>query len=78
RREAEAVIRELEGEGVWDRPVVTRVEPFMAFYRAEDYHQEFYRQNPEHRYCQLVITPKVTKFREHFFARLKAGAEGSP
>jgi peptide-methionine (S)-S-oxide reductase len=73
---AEEVIREIEAEGIWDSPIVTQVEPFEAFYRAEDYHQEYYKKNPYQGYCQVIIAPKVAKFRKHYFERLKNQAEG--
>jgi peptide-methionine (S)-S-oxide reductase len=68
---AEDVIREMEGAGVWDDPIVTQVEPLDAFYRAEDYHQEYYRNNPYQPYCQVVIRPKVAKFRQTYMDRLE-------
>lgn len=73
KADAEAVIRELEAEGVWDSPIVTEVTPFDRFYAAEDYHQEYYRNNPNQPYCMIVISPKVAKFRKAFASRLKAG-----
>ncbi|HEX9028815.1 MAG TPA: peptide-methionine (S)-S-oxide reductase MsrA, partial [Anaerolineales bacterium] len=69
---AEAVIRELEQAHVWDKPVVTQLNPFTAFYPAEDYHQDYFANNPNQPYCQVVIAPKVAKFRSHFLERLKA------
>jgi peptide-methionine (S)-S-oxide reductase len=50
---------------------VTQVAPFTKFYRAEDYHQEYYQNNPDQPYCRAVIAPKVTKFRQHYLAKLK-------
>lgn len=68
---AEDVIAELDAAGIWGRPIVTEVTPFQAFYPAEDYHQEYYRRNPYQGYCQVVIAPKVAKFRKEFMDRLK-------
>jgi peptide-methionine (S)-S-oxide reductase len=68
---AEAVVRELEAEKVWRRPVVTRLEPFVAFYPAEEYHRDYFRRNPERAYCQAIIAPKVAKFRKAHAAQLK-------
>jgi peptide-methionine (S)-S-oxide reductase len=68
---AEAVIAELEAGHIWDDPIVTQVVPFEAFYPAEDYHQEYYQKNPWQGYCQVVISPKVAKFRKRFAERLK-------
>jgi peptide-methionine (S)-S-oxide reductase len=69
---AEEVITELEAEGVWNDPIVTEVTPFEAFYIAEDYHQEYYRNNAYQPYCQVVIAPKVAKFRKQYLEKLKA------
>jgi peptide-methionine (S)-S-oxide reductase len=67
---AEAVIAELNAAGVRGRPVVTEVTPLPTFYKAEDYHQEYFRTNPSAGYCQVVIAPKLAKVREHFRDRL--------
>jgi peptide-methionine (S)-S-oxide reductase len=56
---------------LWDAPIVTEVVPFPAFYRAEDYHQEYFRRNEGQPYCQVVIAPKVAKFRAQHLAKLK-------
>lgn len=71
---AEQVIKELEQEKVWDDPIVTEVVPFEAFYPAEDYHQEYFKNNPNQPYCQVVVAPKVAKFRKHYLSQLKATA----
>jgi peptide-methionine (S)-S-oxide reductase len=68
---ARQVITELDAARIWERPIVTEVVPFQAFYRAEDYHQEYYRQNPGQPYCQAVVAPKVAKLRKQFASRLK-------
>jgi peptide-methionine (S)-S-oxide reductase len=65
------VIQEIEAEKIWDKPVVTQLEPFKDFYIAEDYHQEYFKKNPYQGYCQMVVAPKVAKFRQKFAARLK-------
>lgn len=69
---ARDVIAEIDRAGVWDSPIVTEVAPLTAFFPAEGYHQEFFRRNPGQSYCQLVIAPKVAKFRKEHLARLKA------
>ncbi len=69
---AESVIQEIQGQKVWDDPIVTEVTPFQAFYPAEDYHQEYFAHNQYQPYCQVVIAPKVAKFRKHYLERLKA------
>ncbi|MBI4611557.1 MAG: peptide-methionine (S)-S-oxide reductase MsrA [Candidatus Rokubacteria bacterium] len=66
------VIGELDGAGLWGGPIVTEATPVSAFYPAEAYHQEYFRRNPSQRYCQLVVAPKVAKFRKQHAARLKA------
>jgi peptide-methionine (S)-S-oxide reductase len=69
---AEQVIAELEAARLWPDPIITEIAPLTDFFKAEDYHQEYYAQNPEQGYCQAVITPKVAKFRKEFLSRLKA------
>jgi peptide-methionine (S)-S-oxide reductase len=71
RRTAGEVIRELEAERVWGDPIVTEITPAVEFYRAEDYHQEYFRNNASQPYCAYVVAPKVKKFREKFGARRK-------
>lgn len=71
KRVAEEAIRDLEAEGVWDNPVVTQVVPITEFYPAEAYHQEYFARNPGAGYCQVVIAPKVSKFRKQHLSRLK-------
>jgi peptide-methionine (S)-S-oxide reductase len=70
---AEHVIKGITAAGIWDAPIVTQVEPLKAFYKAEDYHQKYFENNPRQQYCQIVIAPKVRKFREHYRERLKVG-----
>ena len=68
---AEEVIAELNDAGIWGDPIVTEVVPFEAFYPAEEYHQEYFRRNPNQGYCRVVIAPKVAKFRKQYLDRLK-------
>jgi peptide-methionine (S)-S-oxide reductase len=68
---AEDVIRELDAARVWDQPIVTQIAPLDVFYPAEDYHQEYFDRNGYQPYCQVVIAPKVAKFRSRFADRLK-------
>ncbi len=68
---AEAAIAELNAAKVWDDPIVTEVAPLKEFYPAEDYHQEYYVNNPYQGYCRIVIAPKVAKFRQKYLQRLK-------
>ena len=69
---AERRIAELNAAGIWDAPIVTEVVPLVKFYPAEDYHQEYFRTNPEQSYCQFVVAPKVAKFRKQFASKLRA------
>jgi peptide-methionine (S)-S-oxide reductase len=70
RETAKQVIDELNREKVWDDPIVTQLVPFTTFYSAEKYHQDYYSQNPNQPYCQVVIAPKVAKFRKAYLDRL--------
>jgi len=72
KRTAEEVISELETEGIWNGPIVTEIAPFDEFYVAEDYHQNYFRNNGFQPYCQVIIAPKVAKFRKEYLERLKA------
>lgn len=74
RADAEAVIRELTDAKLWPNPIVTEVTKFEKFYMAEDYHQEYFANNPYQPYCMAVVAPKVVKFRKHFVDRLKKQA----
>jgi peptide-methionine (S)-S-oxide reductase len=71
---AKEVIRELEQAKLWSNPIVTEVTPIANYYVAEDYHQEYFANNGGQPYCQIVVAPKVAKFRKHYFEKLKAVA----
>jgi peptide-methionine (S)-S-oxide reductase len=71
REDAEKIIAEMNAEKVWDAPIVTEVKPLKDFYSAEAYHQEYYQNNPSQPYCQVVIAPKVAKFRQKYFEKLR-------
>lgn len=68
---AEASLRETDASGLWDDPIVTEIEPLRNFSVAEDYHQNYYANNPNAGYCQVVIAPKLKKFRQEFSHLLK-------
>ena len=68
---AEEMIAKLGGEKLWSSPIVTEVQPLTAFYKAEEYHQHYFRQNPEKAYCQAVVAPKVAKAHKLFLPKLK-------
>ena len=67
---AEQTIQELDAARLWLTRIVTEVVPFTIFYKAEDYHQNYYQNNPSQGYCQVVIAPKVAKFRKKFLEKL--------
>jgi peptide-methionine (S)-S-oxide reductase len=71
RMVAQELIRELDAEGIFSRPIVTEVRRVTTFFPAEDYHQEYFRNNPQQPYCSYVVAPKVKKFREKFAAKLR-------
>lgn len=63
---AVAVKEKIQAEKVFSDPIVTAIEPFTSFYPAEEYHQNYYAKNPDQGYCQMIIDPKVAKFRKKF------------
>ncbi len=67
----EKAIAQTAASAEWKGKIVTQVEPFAHFYKAENYHQEYFKLNGTQPYCQLVVAPKVAKFRKHFSAWLK-------
>jgi peptide-methionine (S)-S-oxide reductase len=71
KRIAEETIAELNAAKVWDAKIVTQVVPLEEYYKAEDYHQEYFERNPYQPYCQAVVAPKVSKFRRKFLEKLK-------
>jgi len=71
KKVADEVMRDVEASRIWNAPLVTKLEPFKAFYKAEDYHQSYYANNSNQPYCRVIIAPKVAKFREKYRARLK-------
>ena len=71
KRLAEHYKKELDASGAFDSPIVTEILPLTKFYKAEDYHQNYYRQNGNQGYCQFVIRPKMEKFRKVFQDKLK-------
>ncbi len=71
QEEAKSFIRHLIAEKIYEKPIVTGLEPGIIFYPAEEYHQNYYAKNPSAGYCQLVINPKLAKFRKKFQKLLK-------
>jgi peptide-methionine (S)-S-oxide reductase len=72
RARAEQVIREFTESNVWQAPIVTELVPLTNYSPAEEYHQDYFRKNPEQQYCQAVVAPKVGKLRKHFYQQLRA------
>ena len=70
RETAERMKSELNTSGTWKNPVVTEIVPFEVFYKAEDYHQNYFRDNPTQDYCRYVIAPKLDKFEKVFRLKL--------
>lgn len=71
KKAAESIIAELNKAKVYNSPIVTKTEPFKAFYKAEDYHQNYYANNKNQPYCKMVIQPKIEKFEKVFKDKLK-------
>ena len=65
---ANQIIDQLNESGAYKNPIVTEVIPLQAFYPVEDYHQDYFTNNPEQAYCQIVIAPKIEKFKKVFDA----------
>ncbi|HJS84454.1 MAG TPA: peptide-methionine (S)-S-oxide reductase MsrA [Acetobacteraceae bacterium] len=74
RQTAEAVMREITEARLWPAPLTTEIQPLEAFWPAEAEHDDYFARNPWSGYCQVVVAPKVTKFRKQFTDRLKRAA----
>ncbi len=68
--EPDEVFEEIDRSDLWDDPLVTEISPIQEFYRAEDYHQDYYANNPNQPYCTFVISPKMSKLRKLFKDKL--------
>lgn len=68
---AEKLIDELGKEEIWNKPIVTAVEPLKFFYNAETYHKDYFKKHPKEPYCQAVIAPKIAKLQQHFIDKIK-------
>lgn len=68
---AEKIKQELDSEKIWDNPIVTEISAYKKFYKAEDYHQDYYNRNSYQPYCSFVITPKLEKFKKIFANKIK-------
>ncbi len=71
KQKAEEYKQKLNEEKAYANPVVTEISPYTTFYKAEDYHQDYYNQNPNQGYCQFVVKPKMDKFKKVFADKLK-------
>ncbi len=68
---AEEVIKEINSAKIWNDHIVTQVEPFRAFYKAEKYHDKYFKGHPKQPYCRVIIAPKIAKLKKHFLEKLK-------
>lgn len=71
KKDAENMIKMLTEQKVYKNPIITEIAPYTIFYRAENYHQEYYQNNSSQPYCSVVINPKLTKIRKNFEKYLK-------
>lgn len=71
KKASEKTVDDLSRQDIWGRPIVTQLEPLSQFFPAEEYHQEYFRKNPELGYCQVIIAPKVAKLRKYSMQLLK-------
>ena len=71
KKVAEEIKAELDASGAYSSKIVTEISPFSVFYKAEDYHQNYFNDNGEASYCQFVIAPKLEKFKKAFKGKLK-------
>lgn len=71
KKAAQNIIAALKKAKVYDQPIVTKIEPLTKFYKAENYHQDYYVNNKNQPYCQMVIQPKLAKFEKVFKDKLK-------
>ncbi|TRY32830.1 peptide-methionine (S)-S-oxide reductase MsrA [Aliiglaciecola sp. M165] len=72
KAEAEKIIAEIGAENIWPEPVVTEVVEINNYTQAEDYHQDYFSNNPQNQYCNMVVAPKLAKFKKNFASRLKS------
>ena len=70
KRVAQEVMQEIETSKIWGKKLVTQLVPFVEFFKAEEYHQNYFKNNPCQPYCQAVVAPKVAKFRKQYFDKL--------
>lgn len=71
KQQAEEFIQLLESQKIFDNPIVTKVSEATVFYKAEEYHKQYLKNNPQNPYCQAVVNPKLQKFKQTFARKLK-------
>ena len=71
KKVAKKLIEELSSEDIWDKPIVTTLEPLTVFYKAESYHKDYFKLHPKEPYCQAVIAPKIAKLQARFLDKIK-------
>ena len=71
KKTTDQVINEITQARIWNAPIITQIIPYNIFYKAEEYHQEYYKKNPEQSYCRIIIAPKIAKLRKQYFEKLK-------
>jgi peptide-methionine (S)-S-oxide reductase len=71
RQEAQQIIAEIIEQQIWPDPVVTEVVELNNYSQAEDYHQDYFSNNPQNHYCNMVVAPKLAKFKQKFASKLK-------
>lgn len=71
RHQADAIIQEMTDDEIWPDPIVTEVVPIDNYHAAEDYHQNYFKNNPQNQYCAMVVAPKLAKFKKTFASRLR-------
>jgi peptide-methionine (S)-S-oxide reductase len=69
---AEQILQEITDEQIWPDPVVTELVEINHYFQAEDYHQDYFSNNPQNQYCNMVVAPKLAKFKQKFASKLKA------
>ncbi len=77
KQEIEKIIKELTDAKAYSNPIITEVAPLNKFFPAEEYHRNYYNQNGNQPYCQLIINPKLKKFKEKFASLLKADPDNA-
>jgi peptide-methionine (S)-S-oxide reductase len=71
KKTAEQVIKEITEERIWNKPIVTQLEPLKTFYKAEDYHKDYFKRHPDQTYCSRVIAPKIAKFKKLYVGKVR-------